>query len=59
MICFEEYRSSPVSALQVEVGEMPLNLRRQQLTAVYWAYLMAQDYSHPIIRVPEKCWEYG
>ncbi len=59
MICFEEYRSSPVSALQVEVGEMPLNLRRQPLTAVYRANLMAQDNSHPIIRVPEKCWEYG
>ncbi len=59
MICFEEYRSSPVSALQVEVGEMPLNLQRQSLTAVYRANLMTQYNSHPIIRVPEKCWEYG
>lgn len=38
---------------------MPLKLRRQQLTAVYWANLMGPDKSHPTLRVLEQCWENG
>ncbi len=41
------------------MGEMPFNVRRQQLTAVYLANLMAQDNSHPKIQVLWKCWEHG
>lgn len=53
-ICCGAYPSSPVSVLQVEVGDMPL-----RLTAVYWANLRGQDKSHATLRVLEQCWEYG
>lgn len=57
-ICCGAIRSSTVSALQVEVGEMPLSLRKR-LTAVYWVNLMGQEESHPTTRVLQKCGEYG
>lgn len=51
--------SSPVSSLQVEAEDMALKLRRQQLTAVYWAHLMGPDKSHPTLRLLEQCWDDG
>lgn len=38
-ICWGACLTSPVSALQVEMGEMPLQIRRQQLMVSYWANL--------------------
>lgn len=45
-ICSGAVKSSPVAAIQVEVGEMPLNLRRDQLALVYWANLKGHREDH-------------
>jgi len=43
-ICSGAVKTSPVAAIQVEVGEIPLYLRRDQLALVYWANLMGHDH---------------
>ncbi|XP_051991578.1 zinc-alpha-2-glycoprotein-like isoform X2 [Xyrauchen texanus] len=53
-ICCGAYPSSPVSALQVEMGEMPIHLRRKQLILAYWVNLKGQKDSHPTKVSPEK-----
>ena len=53
------FKSSPVPALQVELGEMPLELRRKQLMGNYWANLRGQSESHPTKGVLKECWVYG
>ncbi len=58
-ICCGAYPSSPVSALQVEMGEMPVHLRRKQLILTYWASLKGQQDNHPIKGLLEACWEHG
>uniref|UniRef100_A0A3Q3FG90 SPRY-associated domain-containing protein n=1 Tax=Labrus bergylta TaxID=56723 RepID=A0A3Q3FG90_9LABR len=50
-------KSSPICALQVEVGEMPLCLRRKQLLANYWLNLRGHGDSHPTKSVLKDCWE--
>lgn len=44
-------------ALQVEVGEMPLYLRRKQLSANYWVNLRGHRDVHPTKQVLQTCWE--
>lgn len=58
-ICCGAYPSSPVSALQVEMGEMPIHLRRKQLILTYWINLKGQKDNHPTKGIMETCWEYG
>lgn len=57
-ICCGAYSTSPVSALQVEMGEMPLQIRRQQLMASYWANLRGQREDHPTRKVLSPSWEH-
>ncbi len=57
-LCCGAFKATPVSALQVEVGEMPLQIRRKQLMMNYWVKL--QSYSedrHPTVKVLLPCWE--
>ena len=58
-ICTEAVRSSPICALQVETGELPLLMCRKQLLTNYWVNLKGQDDSHPTKRVIQACWERG
>ncbi len=37
-LCCSAFKATPVSALQVEVGEMPLQIRRKQLMMNYWVH---------------------
>ena len=46
-VCSGAFKSSPVPALQVEMGDMPLELRRKQLMGNYWANLRGHSESHP------------
>ncbi|XP_039535824.1 uncharacterized protein LOC120484610 [Pimephales promelas] len=46
-------------ALQVEMGEMPIHLRRKQLILTYWINLKGQKDNHPTKGIMETCWEYG
>lgn len=53
-------KTSPVSALQVEICEMPLQLRRKQLTAQYWVNLQGHSEDHhPTAKGFLPCWESG
>uniref|UniRef100_A0A672Q0W8 Ankyrin-1-like n=1 Tax=Sinocyclocheilus grahami TaxID=75366 RepID=A0A672Q0W8_SINGR len=57
-ICYGAFLTSPVSALQVEMGEMPLQIRRQQLIVSYWANLRGQSGNHPTKKVLRPSWEH-
>ncbi len=55
-----DYQSSPatpIPALQVFVGEMPLEIRRKQLTINYRANLQGHKDKHPTKMVLQNCWE--
>ncbi|KAI2644871.1 putative RNA-directed DNA polymerase from transposon BS [Labeo rohita] len=58
-ICCGAFPSSPVAGLQVEMGELPVHLRRMQLLLTYWAGLIGQRDSHPIKGLLEASWEQG
>ena len=58
-VCCGAFGTTPGAALQVEMGEMPLELRRQQLMVSYWANLQGHSQSHPTKSVLVECWEYG
>ncbi len=54
----QAFKMTPVSVLQIEEGEMPLQIRRKQLMMNYWVNL--QGYSedhHPTVKVLLPCWE--
>ncbi len=57
-ICCGAIRSSPVSAVQVEMGEMPLEFRRLKLKMRYWINIKGHSDSHPIKKVLKNRWEY-
>lgn len=46
-----------MAALQVEMGEMPLDCRREQLLLTYWANLRGHRESHPGLNVLKPCQE--
>jgi len=56
-LCCGAYKTTPVSALQVEVGEMPLYLRRKQLLMNCWANLQGHSEQHPAKKAFLLCWE--
>ncbi len=56
-ICCGTYPTTPIAAMQVEINEMPLDIRRQQLMAVYWTNLKSQDEVHPTRKILRICWE--
>ncbi|XP_052421445.1 uncharacterized protein LOC127964936 [Carassius gibelio] len=58
-ICSGAFRSSPVSAIQVEVGEMPISLRKFKLTMNYWINVKGHSELHPVKDIFKDCWEYG
>jgi len=56
-ICIWAVRTSPVCAIQVETGKMPLGLRRKQLLVNYWVNLIGHEGIHPTKKVLQACWE--
>ncbi len=58
-ICCGAFKTSSVPAIQVEMGELPLELRRIQLMANYWAGLQGHNDLHPTKAVLQDCWENG
>lgn len=46
-ICCGAFKSTRVSALWVQKGDMPLELRRKQLIVNYWVSLQGQANGHP------------
>ena len=56
-ICCGAVRSTPVSALQVEVGEIPIFLRRKQLIVNYRANLQGHKDTHRTKQTVKTSWE--
>ena len=56
-LCSGAFRTTPTSALQVEMGEMPLELRRTQLSINYWVNLKGHNKDHPTQDILKQCWE--
>jgi len=50
-------KTSQVAAIQVEVGEMPLHFRRDQLALVYWANIGGHKENHMSQTVLRECQE--
>ncbi|XDV45291.1 hypothetical protein PO909_013411, partial [Leuciscus waleckii] len=58
-ICCGAVRTSPIAALQVEVGVAPLKLRRHKIRLNYWVNIKGHKKNHPVKGVLEECWEHG
>ncbi|XP_061747026.1 uncharacterized protein LOC133545438 [Nerophis ophidion] len=58
-LCCGATKTTPVAALQVEMNEKPLDMRRDQLSAVYWANLKGSKQGHPTRQVLINCQEKG
>uniref|UniRef100_A0A3B5Q0T1 Reverse transcriptase domain-containing protein n=1 Tax=Xiphophorus maculatus TaxID=8083 RepID=A0A3B5Q0T1_XIPMA len=56
-LCTGAVRTTPTSALLIEMGEMPLNLRRLQLKSNYWCNLKGHDGNHPCQDILKSSWE--
>ena len=52
-------RSAPNCALGVELGQMPLELRRKQLVGNYWLNIRGQGEGHPVRDIMGDRWERG
>lgn len=55
--CCGAVKSTPIPALQVLAGEMPLEIRRIQLMSNYWGNLKGHKEQHPTKVVLQDCWE--
>ena len=49
--------TTPTSALRVEMVEMPLELRKTQLSVNYWVNLKGHNEDHPTQDILKQCWE--
>ena len=45
-LCYGASKTTPINVIQVEMGEMPLHIRRDQLALVYWANLKGHKEDH-------------
>uniref|UniRef100_A0A8C1TCJ5 RNA-directed DNA polymerase from mobile element jockey n=1 Tax=Cyprinus carpio TaxID=7962 RepID=A0A8C1TCJ5_CYPCA len=57
-ICCGAIRSTPLDAIRVEMGEMPLDLRREKMSLMYWVNLQGSERNHHTRTVLKDCWEY-
>ena len=56
--CCGAFKMTPLTAIQVELGEMPLHIRRKQLMMNYWTNLQGHSEDrHPTKKVLLPCWE--
>lgn len=55
-ICLGAMKTSSISVLQ-EMGEMPLELRQDQITVTYWINLQVQGINHLARRALTPTWE--
>ncbi len=49
-LCTGAIKTTPITALQVEMGEMSLEMRRVQLSVNYWVNLQGHSQEHPNTR---------
>lgn len=56
-LCTGVTKSTPTASLQVEMGEIPLDIRREKLTLNYWVKLQGQGQDHPTQETIKPCWQ--
>ncbi len=56
-LCTGAIKTTPITALQVEMGEMSLEMRRVQLSVNYWVNLQGHSQEHPTLDTLKPCWE--
>ncbi len=56
-LCAGAIKTTPITALQVEMGEMSLEIRRVQLSVNYWVNLQGHSQEHPTLDTSKPCWE--
>lgn len=56
-LCTGALKTTPTAALQVEMGEMPLDMRRLQISVTYWVNLQGHSQDHPTQNTLKPCWE--
>lgn len=47
IICSRAFRTSPVAAFKVEIGDLPLRINRVKLMVAYWVNLQGHNDAHP------------
>jgi len=57
-ICLGAIKTTPVNALLVEANEMPLKLRREKLSLVFWTSLKSYTGENIAKDILNNCWEY-
>ncbi len=58
-ICSGAMKSTPTKAIQIELGEVPLDLRKDKLMLTYWCRLCGCGNENPTNSVIKECWEYN
>ena len=56
-MCTGAFKTTPTAALQVEMGEISLEMRRTQLSVTYWVKLQGHSLDHPTQDILKPCWE--
>lgn len=57
-VCCGAIKTTPIVAIQVEMGDMPIHLRIKQLALNYWASIQGcEDNEHIAKRALSPCWE--
>ncbi|XP_037536736.1 uncharacterized protein LOC119413748 [Nematolebias whitei] len=51
------FKTTHTGSILVEMGEPPLNIRREQLALNYWANLKGHEQNHPTQEILKPCWE--
>ena len=58
-ICAGVMRSSPINTIHIEIGEVPIELRRDRMLVQYWSRLQGGGHENPAKAVTQDCWEYA
>lgn len=58
-ICAGVMRSTPIKAIQVELGEVPSDLRRDKIMLTYWSRLSGCGFENHAKSIIQECWEYS
>lgn len=56
-VCIRAVKTTPINAILIEAGEMPLELRREKLA--YWIRLKGSGKENPAKETIQECWEYS
>lgn len=56
--CSGAFKSSPVAAVQAEMGEQPLRIRRLKIMLAHWVNIKGHGASHPAKAILKDCCEH-